>query len=69
MMVIFNSSLIFVLSMISLTLSLSTVTKTKTNVDISMKLHIFFVQATVILSVLMLFASGCVLLRGVLLLC
>jgi len=68
MMVIFNSSLIFVLAMISLTLSLATVTKTKTNADLSMKLHIFFVQAIVILSVMILFASGYVLLREVLIL-
>ena len=58
MMIMFYCTFIFVLSMISLTLSLATVTKNQANADTTMKLHIFFVQAIVVLSALIMFCSG-----------
>jgi hypothetical protein len=61
-MVLFFTSIVFVLSMISLSLALATVKKSKATADVTMKLHIFLVQAVVVLSVLSLAISGyCVL--------
>ena len=54
----FFGSLIFVLSLISLTLALATVSKSKANADTSTKLHIFLVQAVVVLSFIVLVVSG-----------
>jgi hypothetical protein len=54
----FFGSLIFVLSLISLTLALATVSRGKAAADTSTKLHIFLVQAVVVLSVILLLLSG-----------
>ena len=54
----FLGSLVFVLSMISLVLALATVSKGKSNSDTTTKLHIFLVQAVVVLSVILLLISG-----------
>jgi hypothetical protein len=58
MMVLFFSSVVLILAMISLILALATVTKSKAKADITMKLHIFLVQASVVLSVLVILISG-----------
>lgn len=68
-MAIFLNSLIFIMAMISLTLSLATVKKNKADADLTMKLHIFLVQAIVVFSVLIMFCSLYVLLKGIFLLC
>ena len=54
----FFGSLIFVLSLISLTIALATVSKGKATADTGAKLHIFLVQAVVVLSIIMLLLSG-----------
>jgi len=58
LMGIFFGSLIFVLALISLTISLATVARGKANADATTKLHIFLVQAVVVLSIVMLLLSG-----------
>jgi hypothetical protein len=58
LMGIFFGSLIFVLALISLTISLATVSRGKANADTTTKLHIFLVQAAVVLSLVMIVFSG-----------